>query len=239
MAGMGAEETDRPSYRRDVAAGTVTIAPRSSLLERLEPTVGRMAALDEIRRRLAIDTEIFEHHGDDGRAGAHRALVDVMNYFASRGIPRASLEPLAALADAVAKAEGGIISPLLGSSVRQPPAQLRQAELFAAVMDCCVRHHRAEGAAAYLGAASRKAAELVNGSSLPGRVTPRKMSDAREQVMRLPPGGEGRRQYDALLDCEVAKLSPLEWAKILVQHDWTAPWQDGVQEPLDPAAHGK
>jgi hypothetical protein len=217
----------------------VTISPRSSLLERLEPTVGRMAALDEIRRRLAIDTEIFEHHGDDGRAGAHRALIDVMNYFASRGIPRASLEPLAALADAVAKAERGIISPLLGRPPGPPAAELRQMELFAAVMECCVRHYRAAGAAAYMGAASRKAAELVNGSSLAERVTPRTMSDAREQVMDLPARADGRRQFDALIDCDVAKLSPLEWAQTLVQHDWTAPWRDGAQEPLDPAARGK
>lgn len=208
--------------------GSVDVSPREGLLRRNPATKSRVAALDDVHRQLAAATVLFEMHGDSGRTGAYRALVDVVNYFAELGVPRASLLPLSAIAAALVDADRGVQSPIFKpdrvKGGRPPKAVFEDLldQQLAVVMECCVRHHRdVVRARPFLPPAAREAAKIVNSSPLSCSVTPVQMREIRERVVQLPVGHSGRLQFDELLDSAVARSAPLEWAKLLVQNDGT------------------
>ena len=96
-----------PNYVRDESTGDVQVTPRDRLLLREPVRNDMIPALNEIHEKLAVATELFEHHGDGGRIGVYRAVIDVVDYFAGQGIPRATLAPLAAVAASIVDADRG------------------------------------------------------------------------------------------------------------------------------------
>ena len=120
------------SYIKDKATGQITVNPRPKLLKRLPSTLGRVQALEEIHEKLAIASEFFDHHGDAGKYGVYRAILDVVDYFSNLGIPHAALKPLSAVAQAIVDADCGndsaIFRPNRGPRGGKPPAMVSQRE---------------------------------------------------------------------------------------------------------------
>ncbi len=226
--------TPRPRRRkrveslvRDDTTGKVTVRPRKKLLERMPATKGPHSALCDIQEKLAAATEFYEHLGDGGRYGVYRAIIDVVDYFASQGIPRAALMPLSAVSGAIVDADRGtgsaIFKPDRGAKGGKPPAsayQLNYEGYLAAVTECCVRHYKAQGARPYVEPATRKAAQLIRDSRWPTQPTAKELREIRERVQQSERLSPDRLQFNELLDSEFAKLDPLGWAKRLLAHEW-------------------
>jgi len=184
--------------------------------------------LDQLHQKLAAATVLFEQHADGGRAGAYRALQEIVDYFSDLGIPYATLLPFSALAAALVDADRGVESRLFKpdrKGGRPPKAALLDLmdQQFAVVMECCVWHLRDKaGKRTYLDEAARLAAKLVNESRLNCTVTAVQMREVRERIRQLRVGDAGRMQYDLLLDSPVAQADPLRWASTLMDHDWVS-----------------
>lgn len=203
------------------------LAPREGLLRRLPTSASRVKALDRIHEQLASATMLFEISPDAGRAGVWRALIDVVEYFSSLGIPRATLAPLFAAATALVDADNGASNPLFARSKSprggKPPKSAGQVALdqyCAVITECCVRHERAKGERAYLQRATRLAAGIVNGSALGLTVTATQMREVREKITQLPSTNQGRAIFDDMLSSQFVAAAPLEWARMLADHDW-------------------
>lgn len=217
-------------YRRDDETSIATFSVRPQLLQRVPSTVGRVAALNDIHSKLAGATETYVNHGDGGRTGVYQAIMDVIEYFASQGIPRASLEVLGAVGAAIVDAERGIESPIFkpergrrGGAPPTPTMHLAFDGHMAAVMECCARHLKAEGHWPYIKPASELAAKLINDSHWGAEVTPTQVREIRERVQQSARGAPERIMFDQIMDSELAKSRPLDWAKILLTHDWVNP----------------
>lgn len=199
---------------------------RVSLLKRLPPTVGRIAAFEKVHRDLAIATEIFEHQGDGGKQGAYRAMGAIFEYFTSLGIPPATLEPVMAITAAMVDAGRGVSSPIFDPTrgPGAPPTSAMQLSLegqLAVITECCVRHCRAEGMWPYLGPVTSLAAKLVNSSRLQITVTPTEMREIRERVRQCKnPSSPDRIAFDQLTSSSCAQSIPLYYAQVLAGHDW-------------------
>lgn len=223
-------EKKPPSYVRNSETGEVRILPREKLLQRLPATAAAAEALEEIQGKLAIATEFFDHHGDGGSLGVYRAILDVVDYFVSQGIPRATLAPLAQVAAAIVDAGRGAESPIFRPERLPkngaPPTTISQLEFeghLATITECCVRHCKAQGMRPYLGPACDMAATLVNKSKWPVKVTDIQMQNLRERASQAKSGSMYRLQMDIAMKSEVAQTRPLEWAKLLLTHDWVGP----------------
>lgn len=220
-----------PSYYKDEATGEIRVRPRQKLLERLSPSVGRSQALRDIHEKLAIATELFDHHGDGGRCGVYRAMLDVVDYFADLGIPRATLKPLSAVAGAIVDADRGtdsaIFRPDRGPRSGKPPASVSQLEFeghLVTVTECCVRHCKMQRQRPYIAPACTLAAKMVNESIWPVKVTATQMRELRERVQQGARTSPDRILLEhVMLSSEVAKTYPLAWAKLLLEHDWVGP----------------
>lgn len=220
-----------PSYAVDPISGDLRIWPRERLLERLPVTASRNTAFDLLHERLAIATEFFQHHGDGGRYGVYRAMADLIEYLTSRGIPHAAIRPIEAVMAAIVDADNGTASPIFepirtpkGGTPRKSVMQLEFEGKLAIVIECCVRHCRAEGMRPYVEPASRLAAKLINESTWPIRVTARELVELRERVQQRGKGlSPDRMEVDQSLSSEVARSNPLAWAKILLEHEWVNP----------------
>jgi hypothetical protein len=220
-----------PNYTVDQATGDVRIRPREKLLERLPATASRNAAFDLLHERLAVATEFFQHRGDGGRYGVYRAMSDLIDYLTSRGIPHATIRPIEAVMAAIVDADNGTASPIFeptrtgkGGSPPKPVMQLEFEGKLAIVMECCVRHCRAEGKRAFVEPAARLAAKLINESTWPIRVTARELVELRERVQQRKNGSSpDRMEVDKSMSSEVARSRPLDWAKVLLAHEWVNP----------------
>lgn len=223
--------TSAPNYAVDQANGDVRIRPREKLLERLPATASRNAAFDLLHERLAVATEFFQHHGDGGRYGVYRAMADLIEYLTSRGIPHATIRPIEAVMAAIFDADNGTSSPIFepsrtakGGTPRKSVMQLEFEGKLAIVMECCVRHCRAEGKRPFVDPAARLAAKLINESTWPIRVTARELIELRERVQQRKKGfSPDRMEVDQSMSSEVARSRPLDWAKILLAHEWVNP----------------
>lgn len=215
------------SYMVNPANGDVRIRPRKKLLDRLPVTAGRNEAFDLLQEKLAIATEFFQHHGDGGRYGVYRAMRDVIQYLTSRGIPHATVRPIEAVMAAIVDADNGKASPIFAPSRNsnggKPPKAVLEREregMLAIVMECCVRHCKAEGRRPYLPPAAMLAAKLINESGWPTRVTARQLVELRESVQQQKSGVSPRLEVDISMSSPVAQSRPLEWAKVLLAHEW-------------------
>jgi len=217
-------------YTRDPKTGDVKvqIAPTNKLLRRYPRTVPRSVALDTIQAKLAAATMLYRHHRDGGRQGVFRAIADVMNYFESQGIPRATMEPLQAVSAALVNADRGVESPIFradrtsGGAPGASAATLEFEGKLAVVAECCVRHCKAEGHRPYLQPGLELAARLVNQSALQTTVTVTQLKTWRARMGERASKSLDRRTYDSLISSEEAKRQPLAYAKTLVSHDWVA-----------------
>lgn len=220
-----------PNYAVDQATGDVRIRPREKLLERLPATASRNAAFDLLHERLAVATEFFQHHGDGGRYGVYRAMSDLIKYLTSRGIPHATIRPIEAVMAAIVDADNGTASPIFeptrtpkGGTPPKPVMQLEFEGKLAIVMECCVRHCRSEGMRPFIEPAARLAAKLINESTWPIHVTARELVELRERVQqRKKRFSPDRMEVDQAMSSEVARSKPLDWAKILLAHEWVNP----------------
>lgn len=223
--------TTAPNYDLDQATGDIRVRPREMLLERLPAAASRNAAFDLLHERLAVATEFFQHHGDGGRYGVYRAMGDLIDYLSSRGIPHATLRPIEAVMAAIVDADTGTASPIFeptrtskGGTPPKPVMQLEFEGMLAIVMECCVRHCRAEGQRPFVEPAARLAAKLINESTWPIRVTARDLVELRERVQqRKKRFSPDRMEVDISMSSEIARSRPLEWAKTLLSHEWVNP----------------
>lgn len=223
--------TSAPNYAVNQTTGEIRIRPRDKLLERLPTTASRNAAFDLLHERLAVATEFFQHHGDGGRYGVYRAMGDLIDYLTSRGIPHATIRPIEAVMASIVDADNGTASPIFepsrnpkGGTPRKPVMKLEFEGKLAIVMECCVRHCRAEGKRPFVEPAARMAAGLINESTWPVRVTARELVELRERVQQRKRGfSPDRMEVDQSMSGEVAQSNPLEWAKRLLAHEWVNP----------------
>lgn len=224
------DRAESPHYVKDPQTGAITVSPRERLLERLPPSVGRSKAFADVHEKLAISKEIFDHHGDGGRSGVFRAIIDVVDYFSNLGIPRATLAPLSAVAAAIVDADHGtasaIFRPSRGAKGGKPPAPIDHLEfegILATITECCVRHCKAEGQRPAVGPGCVLAAKLVNESNWPITVTATRMRELRERVQQSARSAPERNFFEETTSSAVANARPLDWAKQLLVHPWVGP----------------
>ena len=205
--------------------GDATIALQTDFLTRSAAIQPYDIALNEFQARLAIAKAIFEHQGDGGKAGAYKAILHVIDFFASQGFPLAILTPLSAIAEAMIDAEHGASNPLLQQRRRgkagAPPASIGQLVIegqLAVITECCVRHFQQEGPPPYVGPATDAAVKLVKESNWPIDPTATNMREIRERVRRLVgTQSPDRLVFDALMNTAGAKKAPLAFAKQLLK----------------------
>ena len=201
---------------------------RDKLLMRLPPTESRQAAFNKLHKALGIATEIFEHQGDGGRHGVMLAIDAVFKYCMSRGIPPATLEPLAAVSSAIVDAERGasssIFEPTRHRKGGTPPANAQQVAFeghLAVIAECCVRHCKAEGMRPFVEPGTIMAATMVNASKWPVIVSATQMREFRERVSQnTNANSPDRIVFNAQTTSPTFKVRPLDWAKLLLEHEW-------------------
>lgn len=219
-----------PNYALDTLTGDIRVRPRERLLDRLPPTASRNAAFDLLHERLAVATEFFQHHGDGGRYGVYRAMADLIDYLTSRGIPRATLRPLEAVMAAIVDADDNVASAIFalaktegGGRPRKPVMQTAFEGQVAIVMECCVQHCRAQKMRPYIAPAAELAAMLIRESTWPTAITAKQLIEIRERIQQAPASSPDRREVEIMMDSDVAKARPLDWAKTLLAHQWVNP----------------
>lgn len=221
----------RPSvWTTDPATGETIIRPRKELLARQNKTAGRVAALDELHKQLAVATEVFLHRGDGGREGVYDATCALTAYLTSQGIPYAALEPLIAVQTAIVDADHGTASALFTPSRTpkggKPPASDMQRAFegkMAIVMECCVRHCKAEGKRPYIEPAAKLAAKMINESEWRVKVAARELVELRERIQQAGADSMDRVQVAIAFKSGLAKQYPLEWAKALLSQGLVNP----------------
>lgn len=219
--------TSAPNYAADPATGEIRIRPRGKLLERLPATASRTAAFDLMHERLAVATEFFQHHGDGGRYGVYRAMGDLIEYLTSRGVPHATIRPIEAVMAAIVDADDGVANPIFdpkrdegGGRPRKAVMQLAFEGQLGIVMECCVRHCKAQGQRPYVKPAANLAVKLINDSGWPTKVTAKQLIEIRERIQQSASNSPDRMEVEISLSSDMAKAMPLEWAKILLAHEW-------------------
>lgn len=219
--------TSAPNYDVDKTTGDIRIRPREKLMERLPASASRNAAFDLLHERLAVATEFFQHHGDGGRYGVYRAMGDLIEYLTSRGIPYATTRTLEAVMAAIVDADDGVANPIFdpkrdenGGRPRKAVLQLAFEGQLGIVMECCVRHCKTLGKRPYVKPAANLAAKLINESCWPVKVTAKQLIEIRERIQQSASNSPDRMEVDISLSSEVARAMPLEWAKILLTHEW-------------------
>jgi hypothetical protein len=214
-----------PNFTHDQVTGTVRFRPREKLLERQPITEGRIAAFDKVHEKLAVATELYEHFGDGGKSGAYRAVIDVIDYFSSRGIPYSALAPLQAIAQAIVDADQGTSSPIFKPNRRgggAPPKSAGQLSFegqLAVVMECCVRHYKSEGKRPFLKPASIMAARLIKKSNWPVSPSAVNLREIRERISRKERLAPDRVTYEALIGSPLAETAPLDYANALLKNE--------------------
>lgn len=215
------------SYLVDPDTGSVRITPRKRLLERQTPTEGLVAAFDRVHESLAAATELMLHHGDGGRAGVHQAMKSLIDYFTSQGIPYATVEPITEVMKALVESEQGVTNPIfsvkryeVGGRPPKPINELTKDGYLGIVMECCVRHCKAAGMRPFVRPAAEKAAQLINGSVWDVKVTAAELTNIRERISQSAADSPDRIAVDSTLSSDLARQHPLQWAKMLLSHDW-------------------
>lgn len=219
-----------PNYVADPETGHVRIRTRGKLHERGSPTAGRIAAFDQLQDDLAVATEFFLHRGDGGRYGVYRSMSAVTEYLTSRGIPHATIAPLQAVLAAIIDADRGTESPIFKPTRKgkggAPPKSVMELDFEgkqAIVVECCIRYRKAEGDRPFVRPGAQLAAKLINESAWGVKVTVRELEELRERVQQGDKNSPDRMEVDVSMSSEIACSHPLEWAKILLSHEWVNP----------------
>ncbi len=232
VRGMTSKPTHSPpsAYTVDTVNGEILLRPRRALLDRQLPTVGRVAAFDRLHKELAAATELYLHRGDGGREGVRDATVALFEYLTSRGIPPAALDPIIAVQAAIDDADRGTASPIFKprrtSDGGKPPASDMQRAFdakLAIVMECCVRHCRIARMRPYIRPAAVMAADLINKSDWPVKVTARRLEKLRERIQQSPKDSVDRASVNIAFRSGLADFAPLDWAKRLLAEGWVNP----------------
>jgi hypothetical protein len=205
------------------AEGEIAIRPRKVLLERQPATGSRVAAFNRLHNELAVATELYLHRGDGGRAGVHYATVALFEYLTSRGIPPAALETITAIQTAIVDADRGTTSAIFRPTRRRgggkPPGSDMERAFdghIAAVMECCVRHCKAQGKRPYVRPASQMAAKLINESAWAKKITSKQLEKLRQRVNEGPKDLIDWQVRERHINMESAKRFPLEYARALL-----------------------
>ena len=214
----------RDSVRLDPETGNITVKPRPKLLELHEPSLGRLAAFEKLRQDLALAAELYECVDDDRRAGMEKALLAVLTFTASRGIPSGATHPLMAILAALTGAENGVATAAFtpirtGGRPRKSSLTLSFEGALATVAELCIQQCRIDGKRPYVDEGLSIAVKLINQSRTGAKLTKTQLREMRERI-RIKQGGDDRMQYDIQTDSFMARHYPFEYAKMLINHDW-------------------
>lgn len=214
-----------PEYQNN-GDGRLDINPRPALLQRHPRRSAPDEAIDGLQQKLAVSTVIYEQHGDAGRAGAGRALREVIDYLRDQGLPTPALLPLFDLAVAMDELDHNVVVPLLAPKrkagrPRKANADARTDAFLAVVMECCVRHYRDdERRHDFLEPAKQLATKMINQSALGLNVTKDRMEDVREAVTSQGTDEAARSIYDTFIRDAETNAPVLEWARAFVSTGW-------------------
>lgn len=214
-----------PTYQVDPISGDVFVNPRMGFLRRDTPEAPRLQAFEQARIELAIAAEFFECHGDNGTKGTEMALAAVLDYFTSRGVPFATLTPILNCLGALSDAKDGVQNATFQVAKRtgRPRKECRELEfegIIAVIAECCIQHFRMLGARPYHEPGCRMAVKLINAAPWRRKYDVTQVREIRERVRRADAGAGDRQQYDIQMSADAAKQYPLQYAKMLVSHDW-------------------
>lgn len=217
---MASSDPEHPASLRSVKM-------REGLLNRLEREDELENALTSVHAKLVQATLRMEQMPDGGRYGVALGMQALLEYFSSIGLPMAALSPICEVQAAIIDAGRGVQSPIFRPDRREgggaPPTPARQLEFegyLAVVTDCCVRHVRAEGVRAYLVEGSKLAERLIRAADWSVKPTATELREIRERVRALRVERPDNQLYRLMLDSPVAKDRPLDWAKMILRHDW-------------------
>lgn len=216
----------RDSVKLDPKTGNIVVHTRPKFLELLEPASSRLAAFEKLRQDLAMAAELYECVDDNRRAGMEKALLAVLTFTASRGIPSGATHPLMAIMAALTDAENGTATPAF-TPIRlkkggRPPKSVLTLNFegtLATVAELCVRQCRIDGKRPVVDEGLSIAVKLINQSRTGATVTKTELREIRERV-QAKKAGDDRMQYDIQLNSFMAKHYPLEYAKMMINHDW-------------------
>lgn len=216
----------RDSVKLDPETGNIVIHPRPKLVELLESKSGRLEAFEKLRQDLAIAAELYECVDDNRRAGMERALLAVLLFAESRGIPSASTHPLRAILAALVDAENGVATPAFtplrvktGGRPKKSVLTLSFEGAMATVAELCIEQCRKDGKRPYVDEGLAIAVRLINQSRTGAKITKTALRELRERV-RAKNDGDDRLQFDIQSNSFMARQAPLEYAKMLINHDW-------------------
>ncbi|ALJ13023.1 hypothetical protein [Sphingopyxis macrogoltabida] len=199
---------------------------RERMLERLDPKEGLESALAAVHAKLVQAALRMEQVGDGGRFGVALGMNALLEYFSNVGVPYAALSPIYEVQAAIVDARRGVESPIfrpdrVGGGAPPTPARHLEFEGYLAVItDCCVSHCRKQGTRAYMVEGCKLAAKLIRESSWDIKPDDKELREIRERVRALREERPDNQLYRLMLDSPVARDRPLDWAKLLLKHDW-------------------
>ena len=131
---------------------------------------------------------------------------------------------------AIVDADQGVDNPVFTPSREddggRPPKPFFQLEFegkLAIVMECCVRHCRAQKMRPFVKPAADMAARLINASGWPVKVTAKQLTEIRERIQQSASNSLDRLAVDTSLSSRVAQALPLAWAEMMLSHEWVNP----------------
>jgi hypothetical protein len=207
------------------ADGTCRVVPRPDLLRRGTPEAPIEAAIEQLHAQLAVATELTENLGDGGREGIYKAIIQLVEFLAGQGIPRAALYPLQIVAGALVDADRGVSTAAFKPqkpSARPPLSvvEFQPRALRAVIAECCIRQKQVEGAKAYRMQGAELAASLLRNAGWTPSTSAKQLLQLREEITSRERGDPMRSTYEEMLDSPVARARPLAWAKLLADHGW-------------------
>jgi hypothetical protein len=201
------------------------VVVREGLLRRVAPTAPSRSALATVHERLALATTRMEEMGDGGRYGVALAMNALLDYFASVGLPYATLAPIEAVMAAIVDARRGIESEIFKrdrSRKGAPPTSARKLTFeghLAFIAECCIRHTKLEGKRPYVELGCRLAERLISKSRWTIKPSATELRELRERVMQRNDTPD-RLVFQLHSDSDFFRTQPLVLAKSLLQHDW-------------------
>ncbi|WP_397584764.1 hypothetical protein [Sphingorhabdus sp.] len=201
------------------------IALPTGLLTTYAPTSPIDSALNDVQVQLVIAKGMFEQRGDGGKLGAYNSILSVIDFFVSQGFPRAILDPLSSVAEAMVDADRGASNPLLQrreGRIGSPPASIGQLIMegqLAVITECCVRDCQRGKMRPFVEPGTQLANRLIREAKWATKPSAVQLREIRERVHRLVgKKSEDRLIYDMLMNSEEARLDPLRFAKQLLKN---------------------
>lgn len=201
------------------------VLPRGELLRLLEPSERLDEAFNALRAQMAVATELTEELGDHGRSGIFRAMVALLEFCSSQGIPTASLYPLRLIVGAIVDADSGVTTPAFRPDTvpgrpRIPTYEVSDRAYRCVVVECCIQDRRLAGVRAYKVEGANLAARLIRQKGWDADPSSAQLLRLREEVTSRPKADPIRGEFERMMDSDIARTSPLAYGKSLLEHGW-------------------